>query len=222
MFPHLPKRIVYLRHPQCLHNVDYEGALALGITTQLSPLTTKGEQQAAITAAYLNKTFGSFDRVFSSQFLRTQSIPQAAGFDFVIDARIGERWHGALNERGNAFFRENPEEEQRYHEDYYSYCAPGGESCPDVEDRLRDFLSDRVLFEECNQILLSGHGISGLMFRKVLTNASKTDWDEWFLHGRLRNASVTVYERDEVGYEIKLYNYIPWEDQIVVEAGLEA
>ena len=209
MFSGLPKTIVSLRHPQCIHNVDYDGALAQGISNMNSPLTVKGKKQAQVTALYLQNTFDSFDRVFASPFLRTQSIPSVAGYDFLIDKRIGERWHGQLHERGAAFFRDYPDQKKLYEDDYYGYCAPDGESCSDVESRLNDFLNDMKSLCDCERVLISGHGISGLLLRKILTNASRDSWYDWYQNNRLRTASVTVYARVGPYYECTSYNFVP-------------
>jgi broad specificity phosphatase PhoE len=225
MFSHLPPLIVYVRHPQCIHNLGYAGydaALAKGISNKNSPLTPRGEKQAIFTAEYLREQFGSFDAVFASDFIRTHSIPEVAGYDYKVEPRIGERWHGDLHERGSAFFTEFPEERPKYHNDYYQYCAPGGESCPDVEVRIKSFLSAAELFTGAQSMLVSSHGISGLCFRKVLLEASFEDWWSWYREERLGNASVTVYELGDQDYEVSLYNHCPWLEELGHEDSIEA
>lgn len=227
MFSHLPSRIVYVRHPQCIHNLGiaaYDAALARGISNKNSPLTANGEIQKQYTAEYLEQTFGDFEATFASDFLRAQTIPRVLGRTFVVDARIGERWHGQLHERGSVFFAEFPDEREAYINDYYHYRAPDGESCLDVEARLEDFLSDEQLFLGCQTILISGHGISGLCLRKLLMHASLEDWQRW--HGtkedRLKNASVTVYQRHDDYYDLTLHNHVPWLGKIEAEDTEEA
>ena len=226
MLSHLPEIIVSVRHPECFANLGidaYDAALAAGISNRDSPLTKRGEIQAQYTAAYLMERFGSFDLAFASDFIRTHSIPTVLGQAFAIEPRIGERWHGALHERGSAFFAEFPEQRELYDADYYNYRAPEGESCPDVEARLSDFLMTKGLFVGARSMLISGHGISGLCLRKVLFGASYEDWSVWFERARLDNASVTVYERQPDGqYEITLYNHLPWKEHLEVEKGIEA
>ena len=226
MFSHLPARIVYVRHPQCIHNLGfsaYDAALAHGISNKNSPLTERGEIQKQHTADFLKETFGDFDATFASDFLRAQTIPQALGKTFVVDARLGERWHGQLHERGSVFFAEFPDEKEAYDTDYYHYRAPGGESCLEVEARLQDFLSDQQLFVNRQTILLSGHGISGLCLRKLLMDGSLEDWRRWHASSedRLRNASVTVYQRHGDYYDLTLLNHVPC-NGLAEDQGVEA
>jgi broad specificity phosphatase PhoE len=229
MFSHLPPLIVYTRHPQCVHNLgiaEYTRLVQSGASNKASALTDRGLKQAVYTAEYLKRVFGTFDLTFASDFTRTHAIPLELGSDFVIDTRIGERWHGQLHEQGNPFFEKFPEERELWKADYYNYKAPGGESCPEVEARISDFLLDRKLFADARSMLVSSHGISGLCFRKVLLEASVEDWHNWHQSkvDRLGNASVTVYKRLPDGkYEIIIYNHLPWTEYLDEEAeGTEA
>lgn len=227
MFSHLPNRIVYVRHPQCRHNIshaEYSAAIAEGVTNRASPLTVLGKIQADITAQYLLDEFGTFDLVVASDFDRTHAIPRRLGQLFIIDHRIGERWHGELHERGSVFFKDYPHEVVKYRSDYYLYKAPGGESCPDVETRLAAFLADESLLAGNETVLLSGHGMSGLCLRKLLMEATINDWQRWFKSkdDELKNASVTVYQRHGDYYDLIQYNHIPWEGKLEAVAGVAA
>lgn len=229
MFSHLPSLIIYVRHPQCAHNLgpaEYTRLVQSGEANKVSPLTDRGLMQTVYTSEYLKRVFGKFDLTFASDFTRTHAIPQELGSDFVIDPRIGERWHGQLHIRGGRFFEDFPEERGRWEADYYNYRAPDGESCPEVEARISDFLSDKNLFADARLMLISSHGISGLCFRKVLLQASVEDWHAWHQSraDRLGNASVTVYKRlPDDKYKIILYNHLPWKDYLEEEAeGVEA
>jgi broad specificity phosphatase PhoE len=96
------KRIIYTRHPECLHNVDHEHALRSGVANRKSPLTTVGELQRDITAEYLRREFPSIDAVVCSTHTRTHAIPVAAGFESVLseNSLLDERnmgvWHTHL------------------------------------------------------------------------------------------------------------------------------
>jgi hypothetical protein len=108
MFSHLPDTIVYVRHPECVHNISYAEAtkaLQSGISNKASPITDRGRLQCWFTAQYFQRVFGHFDSTFASDFIRTHAIPIEMGVDFVIEPRIGERWQGELHERGDAFLR---------------------------------------------------------------------------------------------------------------------
>lgn len=219
MAAHLPETIVYVRHPECSHNVDYDEAVKT-CTTFDSPLTPLGEKQMKIISEYLLQKFGSFDKVFASAFYRAQTIPSFADFDFVVDGLLNERNQGLLHEIGpKAYFERFPEDKEKVEEAYYHYLAPGGETCLDVEARALKFLSNQDLFLDCKTILISGHGVAGKCFRKVLTGASEKDWHAW---DRLHNASVSVYQKQVDGFVCTEYNYVPWAGQLENQASFAA
>lgn len=211
----LPKRIIYTRHPQCRHNVDHDGALREGIANRYSPLTVAGELQSQITAAYLQREFTDIEAVFCSTYLRTRALPISAGFESILseNSHLDERsmgvWHRYLRED---VLQRYPDEEDRIKAvGYYAYEAPEGESCLEVERRLTEMLMSNVLGDSNTTIYISGHGISGLCLRKLLTGASLDDWHAW---DRLKNASVSVYERKGNVYTCSRYNVAPWEGKI--------
>ncbi len=215
MLSKLPKRIIYTRHPQCLHNVDHEGALRQGIENRNSPLTDVGEMQSSITAEYLRKEFPDISKVFCSTYSRTKTIPISAGYEKLLsespllDERSMGVWHRYLREE---VLKRYPDEDVRIKTlGYYAYEAPEGESCTGVEERLNKFLLLNTLGELSDTIYISGHGISGLCLRRLLTGASVEDWHSW---DRLKNASVSIYERHGSGYICSSYNLVPWEGVI--------
>lgn len=226
MFSHLPDTIVYVRHPECRHNLgfaEYDKAIKEGVTNHNSPITERGKKQTEITSEYLKRVFGKmFDLGVASDFTRTHAIPTELGLDFIVDSRIGERWHGELHERGSDYFKDSPEERQKFYTDYYNYRARGGENCPDVEDRILNFLFDEKQFISAKLMLTSGHGISGLCFRKVLLQASLDDWWHWYNDERLDNASVSVFKKSGDNFELIMWNYVPWEGLVPDRETMEA
>lgn len=212
MLGHLPKRIIFTRHPECLHNVDHEYALRSGIPNRESPLTQVGELQSDITAAYLRKEFPDIDAAFCSTFSRTHAIPRAAGFESIltITSFLDERnmgvWHTTVRDDVLAQY---PGEDKKIKQvGYYSYRAPDGESCVDVENRLVELLDSDMLGDAESIAYISGHGISGLCLRRLLTASSLDDWHSW---NTPRNASVSVFDRYGAIYECTSYDVIPWE-----------
>lgn len=221
VFAHLPQKIVYLRHPQCLHNIDPQGAIEQGIENKYSPLTLVGEAQRDITAAYLREQFAPFDAVFSSTFTRTHTIPEAAGFQATPHSLLDERsmgiWHRLPKKEVEVL---HPEIVGRLKKiGYYHFQPLEGESCIHVEARLCQFLQDESHFKGFKTMLISGHGTAGLCFRKVLLDGTVKDWHSW---DRLRNASVTVYEKIDGEFVCTLYNHVPWEGLVEAEQGTEA
>jgi len=215
MLAHLPKRIVYTRHPECLHNVDHQNALREGIENRNSPLTPVGELQRDITASYLQREFPDIAVALCSTFSRTHAIPHAAGYQSILretpllDERSMGVWHTTLREDVLARY---PGEEDRIKEvGYYAYQAPEGESCASVEHRLTELLNSEMLGDLNTVAYISGHGISGLCLRRLLTGASLEDWHSWKTP---RNASVSVFDRDGDGYLCTMYDSVPWEGMI--------
>lgn len=215
MLDRLPKRIIYTRHPECLHNVDHQGALRSGVKNRESPLTQAGELQRDITAAYLRREFPGIDAAFCSTFSRTHTIPLAAGLADLLtetpllDERNMGVWHTTLREDVIAQY---PGEEERLKAvGYYAYQAPGGESCVGVEDRLTELFNSCVLGAPDTTVYISGHGISGLCLRRLLTGASLEDWHSWETP---RNASISVFDRSGDVYVCSVYNLVPWDGLI--------
>ena len=211
----LPKRIIYTRHPQCRHNVEHENAIRAGIPNRDSPLTKVGELQRDITAVYLHRKFPSISSAFCSTYVRTHAIPIAAGFEGILtetpllDERNMGIWHTHV--RADVLAMHPGEEERLKAEGYYAYEAPSGESCVKVEHRLNELLHSGMLGGEDDVVYLSAHGISGLCLRRILTGASIEEWSSW---DRMKNASVSVFDRVERGYECTTYNHVPWEGLI--------
>ncbi len=210
-----PRRIVFTRHPECLHNVSNDAALHRGISNRMSPLTTLGELQRDITAKYLCDEFGAFDAVYTSTYERTKTIPAAAGFGAyaIATPELDERNMGVWHLYPRAKVLElHPNEEGRLNSvGYYAYQAPGGETCMNVERRIRQLMASDRMRQGLDTVYFSAHGISGLCLRRVLTEASLEAWHAW---DRLKNGAVCVYEQEGNAYVCTLYNHIPWEGKI--------
>jgi broad specificity phosphatase PhoE len=220
----LPRTIIYLRHPQCLHNVQNDQALRDGIPNIQSPLTEVGQKQRVLTTEYVQEKFPHIDVVFSSKYWRTRAFPLSLGFQesFIPHEMLNERhmgiWHYVPHE---VVLKHFPKEDEKLKEaGYFKYKAPrGGESGKDVEKRQHHFLSD-LQGISVRSVLISGHGTSGVLFRKVLQGCSSRALEQW---GQLKNASVSVYERVGNEYECTLWNEVPWEGKIEdVQKGVEA
>lgn len=215
MFEHAPEIIVYARHPECLHNVAHQHAVRKRIVNRASPLTPKGEKQRDSTAEYLRTRFPEVERVFASTYERTHAIPLATWADMplFIDPALDERnmgiWHVMPREE---VLRAYPDAEDELKANgYYHYKPPYGESCEEVEARLRHFLQTSRAIRGVRTVFFSGHGINGLCLRRVLCGGSVDDWYRWQREEHLKNASVTVFEKSSGGYRITLYNHLPWE-----------
>lgn len=218
MFKHLPPKIVYVRHPECLHNVNRLQAIEHSIPNRESPLTERGIRQCEYTAQYLKEQESAFDAVFCSEYARTHAIPRSAGFSYTVAPQLNERdmgvWHYMPEPMIESLY---PGERERLNQiGYYAYSAPEGESCGDVDARLIAFLEESERFLGIERMLISGHGVSGLCLRRLLTGETLDMWHHWHddkEHGRMRNASVSIFEKKpgERFYQCTLFGYCPWE-----------
>ena len=211
-----PRCIIYTRHPECEHNIDSDGALRRGIENRISPLTAVGVLQSEITAKYLRERSAEvIEAAFCSSYLRTHAIPilaRMAGM-LTITSLLDERNMGVWHKHPRAKVLEMyPGEEDRLKEiGYYSYRAPDGESCADVESRLGAFLESEEFSAAGDTVYISGHGISGLSLRRLLTGASVEELHTW---DRLKNGSVSEFVLVGDTYECVMYNHAPWEGNI--------
>lgn len=217
MFTHLPSVIVFVRHPESMHNVrPLHELVEGGISNKTSPLTVRGEAQARYTVAHLKDTGMHFDAIFSSEYARTQAIPRHLGA-YTIVSSLNERdmgvWHRLSREAVEVRY---PGEYARFATaGYYSYVPPEGESCANVDARLSAFFMDRSRFVNVNTMLLSGHGVAGMCLRRLLTNETVETWYRWHEDregGRMQNASVSIFEKrpDEHVYTCTQFNHCPW------------
>ena len=65
----------------------------------------------------------------------------------------------------------------------YKVAAPGGESFADVEKRVKGFIKDLKKFVRKNKVsvVISAHGNSIRLFRKIMEKVSKKDAIRWFI-----------------------------------------
>lgn len=203
-----PKSIVFVRHAQSIGNTMTQDERAAHPTPNHAyPLTSVGVKQAAITAIYLRKNLSKDwpEIFFQSTFLRSQmtmeiikTLPELPTPPVVLtDPRLDEKWDGIFHELTKREIRESYHDQVRMKKrsGYYHYRAPGGESCPDVELRIRSFLSDPLIAGK--RILIVGHGRWAILFQKVLYGLTVEEFlkikDEGLMEGGSENCSVTEY-----------------------------
>ena len=65
----------------------------------------------------------------------------------------------------------------------YNIPPPGGESFADVEKRVKSFIKDliKLIKKEKVNVVISAHGNSIRMFRKIMENSSIKDTTSWFI-----------------------------------------
>lgn len=208
-----PKSIVFIRHAQSIGNTMTQNERAAhSIPNHAYHLTPMGIKQAAITAIYLKKNLSKDwpEIFFQSTFLRSQmtmeiikTLPELPTSPVVLtDSRLDEKWDGIFHELSKDDIQQFYPEQIRLRKrsgDYH-YRAPGGESCPDVELRIRSFMSDPLIAGK--RILIVGHGRWAILFQKVLYGLTVEEFlkikNEGLAEGGSENCSVIEYSTNPI------------------------
>lgn len=196
------KTLFFVRHAQSIGNVMNHDERAQSETPNHAyPLTPLGRKQAEITGKYLKSlTDVHLDAFFHSTFARTKEtldiVLQIIGRDIVpiCDSRLDEKWDGIFHELSKAELQIRYSEQIRLRKrtGYYHFRAPGGESCPDVELRIKSFLNE-YLASDSTQALVVGHGRWILLAQKIIQRLSVGQFLELKEHEACENASITTF-----------------------------
>lgn len=150
--------VIFVRHAESIGNtISQDERAKLDIPNHKYSLTPKGREQARLAGEYLKvfveqqRTY-SVIRAFQSTFIRTQEtlaiILQVLGVETtpITDPRLDEKWDGIFHELSKKEIEEKYPEQLRIRKrsGYYHYRAPGGESCPDVEFRILNFVEGEL------------------------------------------------------------------------------
>lgn len=197
-------------------------------------LTDKGRRQATQTGERLIQHLGfAFDRAFASPYRRTVQTAemvlagQGGPVKTVLEERVREKEFGVLDGlTKHGIKRRYPYEAERKKRDGKYYYRPlGGESYPDVNQRVHAFLG--MLIRECpgQNVLVVCHSVIVLSFRRLLERLSEQDLLEidqdpkqepencgvtWYAfdpkagdHGKLmlKRYNVTLYDEDLASHE---------------------
>jgi len=222
-----PKSIVFVRHAQSIGNTMTQDERAEHPTPNHAyPLTKLGEQQAEITGKYVRSRLidGCPDLCFQSTFLRSQMTMDvilremrelSLSLPVFTDSRLDEKWDGIFHELSKRDIRESYHDQvkMKKRSGYYHYRAPGGENCPDVELRIRSFLSDPMIAGK--RVLILGHGRWGLLLYKILYGLSVEEFlklkNDGLKDGS-ENCSVIEYPRNRALFPFKCT--VPWKGQL--------
>lgn len=197
------RKLTFIRHAQSIGNIMSQDERAIyEVANHAYPLTNVGEQQASMAGKYLKERLsGDWPEFYcQSTFLRTQMtlsvILAELGTPAVTpltDSRLDEKWDGIFHELSKSDIEKlYPEQlKLRKRSGYYHYRAPGGESCPDTEIRIRSFINDPNLDDK--HVLVVGHGRWFLILQKILHNLSVEQFLELKKKG-VDNCSVTEYD----------------------------
>lgn len=219
-----PESLIIFRHAQSIGNTMTQDERAKCETANHAyPLTDIGKQQAAWAGKYLKENFGADlpDVYFHSTFLRTKMtmdiILQELGLDFTIvpltDSRLDEKWDGIFHELSKddleKFYPDQVKIRKR--SGWYHYRAPGGESGPDVELRIRSFINDPVLTGK--KVLIVGHGRWQILLQKLLHNLTVEEFLKLKAQ-KIPNCSVIEYKKDS-SFESLPKIITPWDGHLL-------
>lgn len=219
----LPKILVLVRHAESQANtMTMEEAIKSEIPVHELPLTEQGRKQAEITGQYLVSRFGQFDLYLTSYFKRAQETLAImfSGVKFKEDALLAEINFGMRHVLlPNELAIKYPEEiSRRAKEGLYHHRFLGGESCLDVEQRVRLFFQDVLSKGSSNRkILVVCHGTWMMLFRKYIENWTVEEFERRFPKDHPANASVTLYEsQSQAGkrYLVLTEYVVPWHGKL--------
>ncbi|MFI5395324.1 MAG: histidine phosphatase family protein [Candidatus Binatia bacterium] len=190
-------------------------------------LTARGQRQAKETGERLPQHLGfAFDRAFASPYRRTVQTAelvlasQGGPVKTALEERVREKEFGVLDGLTKlGIKRRYPHEAERKKRDGKYYYRPlGGESYPDVNQRVHAFLG--MLIRECpgQNVLVVCHSVIVLSFRRLLERLSEKDLLDIDRDPRQepKNCGVTWYAFDPKAgdrgklalksYNVKLYD----------------
>lgn len=187
------KHYVYIfRHGQTEFNK--KGIFTGWLDSKLTPL---GIKQARIVAKKLKNK--KIQIAFQTKLSRSKdSLKKVLKYHpeckrIITDNRIIERNYGKLNGVSHKEFigKVGKQEYDLIHRGY-DIPPPGGESFKDVEKRVGSFIRylKKFIRKEKVNVVISAHGNSIRLFRKILEKKSKEECVKWFIP----YTKVFVYE----------------------------
>ncbi|MFA6604098.1 MAG: histidine phosphatase family protein [Patescibacteria group bacterium] len=218
-----PKLLVLVRHAESKSNVLSANERASFETAPHTyPLTERGRQQAAVTAAYLQRRFGRFDTRYTSYYGRAKETMEilCPGEKYCEDPRLAEAQRGIWHAMTRDEIRERfPEEiRRRDREGFYHHRPIGGENWPDVELRIRSFLDTLTRDHAGARVLLVVHSHWLVLCQRLIHGYSIEECVRRYREQLVENASVTAYAGHDPwlfgrpSLELTLDAVVPWKD----------
>ncbi|MFD4990027.1 histidine phosphatase family protein [Streptomyces sp. NPDC058374] len=179
--------VTVVRHGESTANVHHARALETGDTgmppesrTEETPLTAKGERQAAAFGRWLAGVEDGPELVVCSPYLRARRTWEIAAGVYgergravppvVVEERVRDRETGVFELHSRpAWRRADPVEwARRERSDPWTYRPPGGESLADVALRVRGLLGDLDAVAVGRRMLIVAHDAVALAVAYVL------------------------------------------------------
>ena len=174
-------KIYIFRHGQTFYNE--KGIFTGWKDSKLSP---KGKKSAKILAGKLkNKKFGI---AFQTRLSRSRdTLKEVLKFHpeckkIITDDRMIERNYGILSGTSHEeFIRKFGKEEYEKIHRGYNIPPPKGESFAMVERRVAGFIKnlEKILKKEKVNVVISAHGNSIRLFRKIMEKSTKEECVKW-------------------------------------------
>ncbi|MDP9841317.1 histidine phosphatase family protein [Streptosporangium lutulentum] len=199
----MPSTVTAVRHGQSESNAAFDEALSKGVGIALTrpdggvSLSPLGREQATELGRRLAGEDPP-DLVLCSPYLRavqTWELVAAeldASPEVRLDARFGDHEMGEWSGMNMAAIRERfPEESENLRSRMFAgWSPPGGESFPDVADRLREALEESRAEHTGSRVLIVAHDSVVLILRHVIEGVPMNALEEFI---PVRNASVSVW-----------------------------
>lgn len=181
---------------------------SLGVGDEKTPLTAEGVQQAITTGKALHEEGAPPpDVILYSPYLRTRQTldglcdgwPALDQVPQVEDIRIREQEHGlsVIYSDWRVFNTFHPEyrELRELHGSYW-YQHPGGESVPNVRDRVHSMMSTLTREYQEQRVLLVTHHLTILSIRAQLERLTSEEFIRLDDKEKPVNCGVTTYTGD--------------------------
>lgn len=194
-----PDEIYFVRHAQSVGNTMEEDIRAsMALSTVVYELTDHGRWQAEQTGAWLRQRLPKPDRIIRSHYLRTDQTAALLYPNLPVreDALVAEADRGNWRVMTEQQMQEHMpwEVRRRQLDGPYHYRPAGGESWPDVEQRVRTFMRSIRTHYQGQRIVVVTHS-NWLLCLQRLRNGWSTE--EVIRRREARevpaNASVLIY-----------------------------
>lgn len=224
-----PLELVLVRHAESLRNEikkdasffadEYARNKVRGMADEEVPLTEAGKSQARVTGHVLKQSFGLFDYVYHSGYLRTQQTVDEIlkNYSETEKDRMKVRMSSFVRERDPGYAYDMTESEAKrnfpwMHEYWKTFggffaVPPGGESLAQVVERIYLFM-DTIFRDRAGQkILVVTHAGAIRSFRFLLEHWDFNQAMKFSTEQKPLNCGVTVYEYDKHEQHLKLKTY---------------
>lgn len=219
--------VVLVRHIESVRNFLKAGEVFVpdealhklqGIPDHRIHTTERGYEQGLATGVGLRQSFGKFDVVFDSGYVRTittkESILKAYSKEELVDTEFISS--GLIREKESGYTHSMTESQvkqyfpwfQEYYQTFGPYYTrpPGGESASDLCDgRVGQFVHSILPQYKGKKVMVVTHGNTIRSLRSVLEGWSPEEYEQRVKQdGEVLNCATFVYEYEEKISDVQL------------------